>query len=159
MILNGESFKRFLPFHKSNSLVVSSSPYNWLESAKFFAINICCFADSVKGWWGVNFSVDTCRSETIDRMSAKVGWTAEKLSKGHFSMKIARLLPYNEIWNMFDNSTLYACRPESIGMFIARGHRLAPYSSVVSTCSLPHCKTVLVRRLHMYSAAIKNRKG
>ena len=31
-------------------------------------------------------------------------------------MKIPRLLPWNEIWNMFDNSTFYACRPESIGI-------------------------------------------
>ena len=49
-------------------------------------------------------------------MSAKVGWTAEKLLQGHFSMKIPQLLPWNEIWNMFDNSTFYACRPESIGV-------------------------------------------
>jgi hypothetical protein len=28
--VRGNCFKRFLPFYKSISLVVSSSPYNWL---------------------------------------------------------------------------------------------------------------------------------
>jgi hypothetical protein len=40
MAVHGESLKRFLPFYKSNSLVDSSSPYNWLQTEKFFANNL-----------------------------------------------------------------------------------------------------------------------
>jgi hypothetical protein len=38
MAVHGESLKRFLPFYKSNCLVASSSPYNWLQTEKFLAL-------------------------------------------------------------------------------------------------------------------------
>jgi hypothetical protein len=47
MAVHGESSKWFLQFHKSNSLVASSSPYNWHKIKKFVAINICCFVKFV----------------------------------------------------------------------------------------------------------------
>jgi hypothetical protein len=37
-----------------------------------------------------------------------------------------------------------------------RSHRLAPYSYVVPTCSLPHCNAVLVRQLRLLVPLYKN---
>jgi hypothetical protein len=39
--------ERCLPFFKSNCLVVSSSPYNWLLTGSLFANNIGVFANFV----------------------------------------------------------------------------------------------------------------
>ena len=122
MTLNGESLKRFLPFYKSNSLVASSSPYNWLKNEKFFAINICYFADSIN-WkivmrrqlFGGHMSIwnnrpNVCESRLNDC----------KAIEGAFFYENSTVAPLE--WNleflMFQFCS--ACRAESIGILFVK---------------------------------------